>query len=119
MRILIVEDDPGIHEALADDLRHQHRIVDVAEEGKTGLEYARTGVYGIISLDAMLPGIDGLEIYGHGTRCHLPARGPPVSADASIVVVVEFAASGDALRARKAARCVAAAGLSRLGEVPH
>jgi two-component system response regulator QseB len=62
MRVLVVEDDPGIHEALAADLRRQLHAVDVAQDGETGLEYARTGVYDVILLDIMLPGIDGLSV---------------------------------------------------------
>ncbi|MGH7755330.1 MAG: response regulator transcription factor [Vulcanimicrobiaceae bacterium] len=62
MRILIVEDDPRIHEAVAGDLRRQRHVVDVLEDGEAGLDYARSGVYDVILLDIMLPGIDGLEL---------------------------------------------------------
>lgn len=62
MRILIVEDDAGIAEPLAADLRRQQHVVDVAADGRTGLEYGRTSVYDVIVLDIMLPGIDGFEI---------------------------------------------------------
>jgi two-component system, OmpR family, response regulator QseB len=62
MRILIVEDDPSIHQALAEDLRRQHHAVDVVENGLTGLDFARTEVHDIILLDILLPGLDGLEL---------------------------------------------------------
>lgn len=62
MRVLLVEDDPGISRPLADDLRRQQHVVDIAEDGLQALEFAETGVYDVILLDIMLPGIDGLEV---------------------------------------------------------
>ncbi|HET6274602.1 MAG TPA: response regulator transcription factor [Candidatus Cybelea sp.] len=62
MRVLILEDDPRIHQPLAEDLRREHHAVDVVEEGRTGLDFALTGVHDIVLLDILLPGLDGLEI---------------------------------------------------------
>lgn len=62
MRILIVEDDPRIHQSLAEDLRRQHHAVDVVEDGLTGLDFAQTNVHDVILLDVLLPGLDGLEL---------------------------------------------------------
>ena len=39
MRILIVEDDKRIAKPLAEDLRHQHHIVEIAVDGIQGWEY--------------------------------------------------------------------------------
>jgi|SRR5579884_245514 len=62
MRILLVEDDPGISHPVAADLRRQGHAIEVAEEGQAGLDYAQSGVYDVILLDIMLPGVDGFEI---------------------------------------------------------
>jgi two-component system, OmpR family, response regulator QseB len=62
MRILIVEDDPGISQPIADDLRRQRHSVDVAEDGLTGLDFARSNVHDVILLDIRLPRLSGLEI---------------------------------------------------------
>lgn len=62
MRILLVEDDHGISGPVASDLRRQQHVVEVADDGQSGLEYACTGVYDVIVLDIMLPRLDGLEI---------------------------------------------------------
>jgi DNA-binding response OmpR family regulator len=62
MRILLVEDDPGIFQPLANDLRRQQYVVEIAEDGPTGLEFGKTGVYDVILLDIMLPGMDGFEV---------------------------------------------------------
>ena len=40
MRILFVEDDDRIAQPLAEDLRHQYHVVDIAEDGYAGVESA-------------------------------------------------------------------------------
>ncbi|WP_449260384.1 response regulator transcription factor [Enterococcus casseliflavus] len=60
MRILFVEDEPSIAEAVASLLKKQHYSVDLAFDGETGLDYAASGVYDILVLDIMLPKIDGI-----------------------------------------------------------
>ncbi|WP_295615044.1 response regulator transcription factor [Chamaesiphon sp. GL140_3_metabinner_50] len=62
MRILVVEDDLRIAKPLAEDLRHQQHIVDLAEDGVRGWEYARSQVYDLMLLDVMLPRLDGIEL---------------------------------------------------------
>ena len=62
MRILIVEDDRRIAQPLAEDLRHQQHIVEIAVDGLQGWEYARSQVYDLILLDVMLPKLDGIEL---------------------------------------------------------
>ena len=62
MNILVVEDEKNLAEAVAQILRDQHWSVDVVYDGNAGLSYAETGMYDVIVLDLMLPGIDGLEV---------------------------------------------------------
>ncbi|MGR7814380.1 response regulator transcription factor [Lacinutrix undariae] len=62
MRILIVEDEPGIFNFLKQGLEEESYAVDIAEEGKKGLEMALSGVYHLLLLDWMVPGINGIEI---------------------------------------------------------
>lgn len=62
MRILIVEDDERIAGPVADDLRRQRHVVDVAGDGRNGLDFARSGAYDLMLLDIMVPGTDGLSI---------------------------------------------------------
>jgi two-component system response regulator QseB len=62
MRILIVEDDTRIAEPVVEDLRRQHHVVDVAQDGQLGLEYALCGAYDLMLFDIMLPGLDGLSL---------------------------------------------------------
>jgi DNA-binding response OmpR family regulator len=61
-RILIIEDDPDVREALADALRASGLAVDVAEDGIAGLDCLRAGpVPSLILLDLRLPRLCGEE----------------------------------------------------------
>ena len=62
MRLLLVEDDERIADALAEDLSDQNYAVDVAYDGLTGWENAQMVQYDLIVLDVMLPEIDGIEL---------------------------------------------------------
>jgi DNA-binding response OmpR family regulator len=62
MRILIVEDEPGISNFLRQGLEEEAFAVDVADNGKEGLELALSGHYDLLLLDWMLPGISGIEL---------------------------------------------------------
>ncbi|UFP96751.1 response regulator transcription factor [Gloeobacter morelensis] len=62
VRILIAEDDERIAIPLAEDLTHQHYLVDVAADGKAAWHYASTYHYDVLLLDVMLPEIDGFAL---------------------------------------------------------
>ena len=62
MRILIVEDDKHIAEALALTLTNQHFTVDTATDGQDGWEQAQMFDYDLILLDVVLPKIDGISL---------------------------------------------------------
>ena len=62
MRILVLEDDARITAPLVDDLRRQRHMVDAEFDGHRGLSLAESGVYDVILLDIMLPGMDGLSV---------------------------------------------------------
>lgn len=62
MRILVIEDEPGISGFLKLGLEEESYAVDVAEEGKKGLNMALTGEYDLLLIDWMLPGMSGIEI---------------------------------------------------------
>lgn len=62
MRILIVEDETALAEALTEILKVNGYLADAVESGTEGLEYIRTGIYDIILLDIMLPGMDGITV---------------------------------------------------------
>ena len=62
MRLLLVEDEKHLSEALQQILIKNKYIVDAIYNGDEGLEYALTDVYDIIILDIMLPKLNGIEI---------------------------------------------------------
>jgi two-component system response regulator PhoP len=63
MRVLVVEDEVRLAENIAAALRQGPGFaVDCAHNGHDGLAMAESGNYDLISLDLMLPGIDGLTI---------------------------------------------------------
>ncbi len=62
MRLLLIEDEKGLSEALAYILKKNKYGVDVAYDGITGQEMAETAIYDIIILDRMLPGKEGLAV---------------------------------------------------------
>ena len=62
MKILLVEDEFKLSEALAYTLKKSNYIVDTAYDGLSGLEYAENDLYDLIILDRMLPKMEGLEV---------------------------------------------------------
>jgi DNA-binding response OmpR family regulator len=62
MRILIVEDEKKVAEFLSEGLKTANYKIDMAGNGKLGLEMAMVNNYNVILLDFMLPGMNGLEI---------------------------------------------------------
>jgi DNA-binding response OmpR family regulator len=62
MRLLIVEDDRSLAEALRKGLTQEGHVVDVVHDGAEGLDLAESGVHDAVILDVMLPRMDGLAI---------------------------------------------------------
>jgi DNA-binding response OmpR family regulator len=62
MRILVIEDEPGIAGFLKEGLEEEYFAVDVAFDGKSGLDMAMTNDYDILMVDWMLPGLSGIEV---------------------------------------------------------
>jgi len=62
MRILIVEDEQHLADAVAEGLRSEGFTVDIAGTGPDGLQRARDNDYDLILLDILLPGSNGFQI---------------------------------------------------------
>lgn len=61
-RILIVEDEVQIARFVELELTHEGYLVDKAIDGRTGLEMAETGNYGLMLLDVCIPELNGMEV---------------------------------------------------------
>ncbi len=62
MKILLVEDESKVAHFISRGLEEEGYTVDIAPDGKTGLQNISKTTYDIILLDLMIPEIDGLEV---------------------------------------------------------
>ena len=62
MKILLIEDEVLLSQSVAAMLRSRGYEVETAFDGDTGLEYAKLGIYDLVILDVMLPGMDGYQV---------------------------------------------------------
>lgn len=62
MRILVIEDERDLSEALVMLLSQEHYQADAVYDGLSGEEYALSGIYDVILLDIMLPGKNGVDV---------------------------------------------------------
>lgn len=83
MRVLVVEDETVLADAIAVGLRREAIAVDVAYDGRGALERATVNTYDVIVLDRDLPGIHGDDICA------------AIAADANPVRILMLTAAGD------------------------
>jgi DNA-binding response OmpR family regulator len=62
MRVLVIEDDRELAEAIGVGLRQERLAVDVVLDGRTGLEQALVTGYDVVVLDRDLPGLHGDDV---------------------------------------------------------
>jgi CheY-like chemotaxis protein len=91
--ILLVDDDPDTCASLSDVISDLGYQVGVAYDGPTALELSRRRPYGLAVLDYKMPGMDGVELYGHLRR---------VLAETVAVLVTAFAAEATTQAAARA-----------------
>ena len=74
MRVLVIEDEPGIARFLKQGLEEEAYLVDVAGSGTEGLAQAQAQPYDLLLVDWMLPGLTGLEVCRQlrASRNHTP-----------------------------------------------
>lgn len=68
MKILVVEDEMQLADALSELLKRNMYSVDTFYNGIDGLDNALTGVYDCIILDIMMPGMNGIEVLSNLRR---------------------------------------------------
>lgn len=62
MKVLLVEDESKVAHFISKGLEEEGYSVDVAQDGKKGLDCVSASAYDIVLLDLMIPEIDGLEL---------------------------------------------------------
>ena len=84
MRVLVIEDDSELAEAIGVGLRQEQLAVDVAFDGATGLERALFTDYDVIVLDRDLPGVHGDQVCERLVELECRARVLMLTASAGI-----------------------------------
>ena len=84
MRVLVIEDDEELAEAIAAGLRQEQMAVDVAFDGAAGLERALFTDYDVIVLDRDLPGQHGDEVCAELVRAGARSRVLMLTAAATV-----------------------------------
>ena len=71
MKILIIEDEVLLADSLKTLLTGKGFQVEVAYDGETGRDYAELGIYDLLILDVMMPGLNGYELASQVRAKHL------------------------------------------------
>lgn len=82
MRILVVDDEVELAEAVARGLRREGYAVDLAHGGEEALAKAELTPYDLVCLDLTMPGIDGLEV------CRQLRTNPPQEGDSPRILML-------------------------------
>lgn len=74
MKILIIEDERHLADSLKILLEGKGFTVEAVYDGVTGAEYAELGIYDLLILDVMMPGLDGYQLARQvrSRRCNTP-----------------------------------------------
>ena len=74
MRILIIEDEKTLADSLEMLLESKGFETEAVYDGESGAEYAETGVYDLLILDVMMPGLNGYDVARsvRQKRCNTP-----------------------------------------------
>ena len=74
MKILIIEDEIMLADSLREMLTRKGFDVECVYNGTDGADYAQTGIYDLLILDVMMPGMDGCEVARQvrAKRCAVP-----------------------------------------------
>ena len=62
MRVLLIEDEKALSDAICKMLKSEQIVTDAAFDGETGLDDALSGIYDAVILDVMLPRLNGFKV---------------------------------------------------------
>jgi two-component system sensor histidine kinase/response regulator len=94
MRVLVVDDELGIREGCRRALTSSGLEVDVAENGPDGLHKLRQGSFDVLLVDAMMPGMSGLEMMQQARKIAPDVIGIIITGYATIELAVQAIREG-------------------------
>ena len=74
MKILVIEDEVLLADSIRAMLEARGYQVETVHDGESGAAFAETGIYDLLILDVMMPGMDGYQVAKHvrSRRCNTP-----------------------------------------------
>ncbi|MDP4827662.1 MAG: sigma-54 dependent transcriptional regulator [Flavobacteriales bacterium] len=93
-KVLIIDDEAGIRSSLKEILEYEKCKVDVAENGKDGVEKALEGQYDLIFCDIKMPGMDGIEVLERLTMRGVTSSVVMISGHGTVETAVEALKKG-------------------------
>lgn len=74
MKVLVIDDEAKLADAVGELLKRNKFVVDVVYDGEDGYFYAKRGDYDVIILDVMMPKMDGFEVASRlrQNKCNVP-----------------------------------------------
>jgi DNA-binding response OmpR family regulator len=84
VRVLVIEDDDELAEAIGIGLRRAQMAVDIACDGPSGLDRALTTAYDVVVLDRDLPGLHGDEVCAQVVAAGVRSRVLMLTASATV-----------------------------------
>ena len=93
-KILVVDDEKAIRNALRDILEHEKHTVDEAEDGSSALDKAKKGKFDLVLCDIKMPKMDGLEFLQKITAYNDDLPGIMISGHGTIDTAVEALKKG-------------------------
>ena len=90
--VLIVDDEPGILDTMADILSEMNFKVTIASDGYQAVNLMRSGSFDAVMMDIRMPGIDGIEAL---------KRIKEMKPDAKVVLVTAYASEETILASKK------------------
>ncbi|MCX5909593.1 MAG: response regulator, partial [Deltaproteobacteria bacterium] len=94
MRVLVVDDELGIREGCKRALTPKGFEVEVAENGPAGLRKLREGSYEVLLVDAMMPGMSGIEMLQHARKLSPELIGIIITGYATVELAVQAIREG-------------------------
>jgi excisionase family DNA binding protein len=89
-RVLVVDDEASIRDLLAKTLALAEYDVDLAPDGRTGLERLRVLPYDLLITDLKMPGVDGLAVIREARR---------LKPDIPVIIITGFSTEASAIEA--------------------